>query len=317
MRLVLGVVVVPLLAFGGAIGYALAVADRLPSPMATHWNGSGQANGAMSLGQLMGLSLTIGIILWGLGGLAVVMGRAVRVRFRAERAAMAWCSGTAFFNASVLYFTIQANVDQPSWATAKLPAFMVLAMLVPALGGAAIGWLLAGPKPDLPAHELVYQSDTATVVARDLRDDEHPVWQGHLRSKLLLGLVVASVLLGVLLAPVSIFLTATFLFVAIVSIPLVSVTVIVDHTGLWIHFGPLGWPRKHVELTAIASAAADDILPIEWGGWGYRMMPGRSAVVLRQGPAIVLQLTDGRQFAVTVDDAPAGAALLEAYRRRG
>jgi hypothetical protein len=52
---------------------------------------------------------------------------------------------------------------------------------------------------------------------------------------------------------------------------------------------------------------------MEWGGWGYRGSRrafGRSAVVLRGGGAIRLLLTDGTKFAVTVDDAAAGAGLL-------
>lgn len=78
-------------------------------------------------------------------------------------------------------------------------------------------------------------------------------------------------------------------------------------------FGPLGWPRKHVALTAIAAVSAEDIDPLRWGGWGYRIMPGRSAVVLRGGPALVIDLVDGRRFCVTIDDPEPGAGLLRAY----
>jgi hypothetical protein len=45
-------------------------------------------------------------------------------------------------------------------------------------------------------------------------------------------------------------------------------------------------------------------------------MPGRSALVLRSGPAVVLELADGRRFAVTVDDPQAPVALLDALRVR-
>jgi hypothetical protein len=45
-------------------------------------------------------------------------------------------------------------------------------------------------------------------------------------------------------------------------------------------------------------------------------MPGRSALVLRSGPAVVLTLSDGRRFAVTVDDPQTPAALLDAFRAR-
>lgn len=54
-------------------------------------------------------------------------------------------------------------------------------------------------------------------------------------------------------------------------------------------------------------------------GWGYRGSRrtfGRAALVLRTGPAIRLDLTDNRTFAVTVDDAATGAGLLNDLRAR-
>jgi hypothetical protein len=103
--------------------------------------------------------------------------------------------------------------------------------------------------------------------------------------------------------------------VAVVAVPFVSVSAVVDHTGLHVRLGPLGWPRKHVRIEDVAAVASDVIEPLEWGGWGYRIMPGRSAIVARRGPGIVVEQRDGRAFAVTIDDPETGAALLEAYRR--
>ncbi|MEK8144810.1 hypothetical protein NKH18_34340 [Streptomyces sp. M10(2022)] len=48
----------------------------------------------------------------------------------------------------------------------------------------------------------------------------------------------------------------------------------------------------------------------EYGGWGYRVRPERSGVIVRSGEAIVARLSNGRDFAVTVDDSATGAALL-------
>lgn len=39
-------------------------------------------------------------------------------------------------------------------------------------------------------------------------------------------------------------------------------------------------------------------------------MPGRSGIVLRRGDAVELTFQSGRLFAVTVDDASTGAALI-------
>ena len=58
--------------------------------------------------------------------------------------------------------------------------------------------------------------------------------------------------------------------------------------------------------------------PTEWGGWGYRWIPWAraSAAVVRRGPGIALVLRDGRRFAVTVDDAVAGARATSAALAR-
>ncbi|NEE44119.1 DUF1648 domain-containing protein, partial [Streptomyces sp. SID8455] len=48
----------------------------------------------------------------------------------------------------------------------------------------------------------------------------------------------------------------------------------------------------------------------EFGGWGYRIRPGRTGFIVRSGEAIVARQANGREFAVTVEDSATGAALL-------
>ncbi|CAM5601459.1 hypothetical protein SCALM49S_01654 [Streptomyces californicus] len=48
----------------------------------------------------------------------------------------------------------------------------------------------------------------------------------------------------------------------------------------------------------------------EYGGWAIGPSD-RSGVITRSGEAIVVSLTSGREFAVTVDDSATGAALLD------
>jgi hypothetical protein len=67
----------------------------------------------------------------------------------------------------------------------------------------------------------------------------------------------------------------------------------------------------------VEEAVSRRIVPLtELGGWGYRVRPERSGFVLRSGEGIVLRLTDGREFVVTVDDAATAAALFNAYLDR-
>ena len=91
------------------------------------------------------------------------------------------------------------------------------------------------------------------------------------------------------------------------------IRVSVDARGLRIRYGLLPRPVTSVPLDDIRRAERIDLAPFQWGGWGYRGSRkafGRAAVVLRAGDAIKLQLTDGSEFAVTVNDAATGAALL-------
>jgi len=91
------------------------------------------------------------------------------------------------------------------------------------------------------------------------------------------------------------------------------IRVSVDARGLRIRYGLLPRPVTSVPLDDIRRAERIDLAPFQWGGWGYRGSRkafSRAAVVLRGGDAIRLQLTDGSEFAVTVDDASTGAAVL-------
>jgi hypothetical protein len=88
-----------------------------------------------------------------------------------------------------------------------------------------------------------------------------------------------------------------------------SLEVRVTDTRLVVAFGPFGRPRRTIELRDVRAAEAITVEPMEWGGWGYRWVPGAraSAAVIRRGPGIAVRLADGRRFAVTVDDAATGA----------
>ena len=80
-------------------------------------------------------------------------------------------------------------------------------------------------------------------------------------------------------------------------------------------YGMLPWPRTSIDVVEIESASAIDVRPMEWGGWGYRgtlTLMKQAAVVLRAGPGIRLDLTDGRVFVVTVDNPEPAVALLNA-----
>ncbi|MCI4658291.1 hypothetical protein [Cryobacterium zhongshanensis] len=84
----------------------------------------------------------------------------------------------------------------------------------------------------------------------------------------------------------------------------------VDWRGLKVVTWFLGIALKTIPLTEIESVHTDTLEPLQWGGWGYRFMPGRSAIILRTGPGVVVTLTNGKQFAVSLNSPEIPAALL-------
>jgi len=95
-----------------------------------------------------------------------------------------------------------------------------------------------------------------------------------------------------------------------------SVTVTVDTQGLGVVFGPFGRLRRRIALSRIVSARAENRSPGQAGGWGYRGLAGDTTVMLRGGQCLVVRYGSGKEFAVSVDDADHGAALLNSLRER-
>ncbi|GAA1888888.1 hypothetical protein [Streptantibioticus ferralitis] len=98
---------------------------------------------------------------------------------------------------------------------------------------------------------------------------------------------------------------AAGLLVLFGTIAFTHVRVRVDRECLEVRCGHIGLPRRRIPLDQVDSAhLVPWISPRHWGGWGYRWRPEMgTAVVVRRGPGLVLDLGDGRRFTVTVDDA--------------
>ena len=146
-----------------------------------------------------------------------------------------------------------------------------------------------------------------------LRPGERAAWTGraHLAWWLPLVLIAIGAVFVVTAHSVAAAVPAALLVILYLALGWIRVSV--DVRGLRIRYGLLPWPVTSVPLNHIRRAERIDLAPFQWGGWGYRGSRkafSRAAVVLRGGDAIRLQLTDGSEFAVTVDDASTGAAVL-------
>lgn len=145
---------------------------------------------------------------------------------------------------------------------------------------------------------------------------ERAAWVGAASSRRLLGVAVVVAIAGAVLLWTWPGVGAICLVVAVLIAWLHSLTARVDGSGLTVRVGPLPWPRVHVALDDVTAVRTETIEPLRWGGWGYRITPRGTAIVVRRGDGLVVSRRDRSDLAVTVDDAAGAVALLEALRAR-
>ncbi|MER5857017.1 hypothetical protein ABT131_15525 [Streptomyces sp900105245] len=160
-------------------------------------------------------------------------------------------------------------------------------------------------------------------------DTPHPdVWTGRATNRVqwLLALVGAACMaLGIELAVESAWTSgiaplvmsvvgciAAGLLVLFGTLAFVHVDLRLDKESLEVRCGHIGVPRRRIPLSHVAGAEfAAYVTPRQWGGWGYRWRPEKgTAVVVRCGEGIVLNLWDGHTFTITVDNAESAVRVI-------
>ena len=145
----------------------------------------------------------------------------------------------------------------------------------------------------------------------DLPEGQTGVWAGRTASgKALLIVPAIAIIIGVIVGAFTSWWV--LLFISIVQLVLFAMSnfhVTAGPTGLRVS-GLLGFPRITVPLAEIAEASSGDVRAREYGGWGWRIRKGSTAVLTRSGPALTVTRTDGAQLHVTIDDPEKPAALL-------
>ncbi|MFD4865373.1 DUF1648 domain-containing protein [Streptomyces sp. NPDC058412] len=284
----------------------LSASGRLPDRMATHWGGgvgdSGAPDGSMSFGQALSFPLAIWSVL--------VLGAAVFTVTRARAATVLLPGGV--FLAGAQASVVRANLDDEDWRQADpldgrvLAAVIAVAVLAAFAGAmidrrgpvAAVSPAADGPVMDIPAGErLVWLARTSNP------------WL--LLTAAVLGAVAAVAAVagvGGLLAPAW-QLVAPLGIASLAVLACSSVRARVTGQGLEVGFGPLGWPVRRWAAADIESARAEHRMPSQVGGWGYRLSGLGTTVMLRAGECLGVR-SRGKDFAVSVDDAARGAALL-------
>ncbi|PHQ47961.1 hypothetical protein BLA24_31350 [Streptomyces cinnamoneus] len=277
--------------------------------MATHFSGGGHADGYTALDSFPYEALAL---LLAPAALFVALGYAMRTA--RTRALTALACGLAGTLGCVSTSVVLVNAHASTAAEARLPLGHLGLALAVGAAAAGLGLLLAGR--DTPSAAPAPAGAGAPRL--DLGDGESATWTRVAGSRPLRVVGAVSGVLGVLLAALvgwgaGLGLLAT----TVLLLPMSTVRVTVDRHGLTACLPWLPRPRLRIPLARVASAQARHVDPWkDLGGWGYRVVPGRSGLALRSGEAIVVALTTGSEFVVTVDDAATAAALLNALADR-
>ncbi|MGA6209445.1 hypothetical protein ACPESR_32275 [Nocardia testacea] len=285
-----------------------AAADRLPDPLATHFTGDG-ADGFTGRVPTMAVSAGLGLGLGILFAVILVLGARTGVRrpdspLNPIRSLVATSWGVAGFLGVIILSATIANLDAADPARVTLSGWAFAAAAATGLVFGAAGWLAA---PDSPVGE----SGPAPAEPLALGRTERVSWSRRAVSPWMLLTGVVAVLMGVVVGFLAQPIAGALLAVSGVLLTQLAVLrVVVDQNGLTVGTGPLGRPRWRLRPDDITEVSADDISPLQYGGYGIRMIPGATAVVLRAGPGLVVTRRSGRRFVVSVDDAGTGAGVL-------
>ncbi len=299
--------VIPVVAVLATAALPLLVGSRLPDPVAIHWGLDGRPDGSAP-------ALLDAVLLAVLTALVTLLPAVAAARGgRATARTMLMLShGMGVFLLQLRWLTLERNLDVTVWTEAgSLSLVDLLLALLVALPFGALGWWLGGRHPELPP-------SIRRITRQELPSDGALLWvgrQGWPVARVIGPLLVAAgaLVTGVRTAPETLVLGGTLVLVGLLLWWGTSITVATGPAGLRVRFGPLGWPVIRVPLAAVEHVAVEDVEPLAYGGWGYRIVPGVRAVVIRRGVALRVQRAGRPDLLVTVDDAATAAGVLVAH----
>lgn len=274
---------------------------ELPSPMASHWDLSGQPNDSMSPALFTLLLI----------GLVIVVGWSALSAIRSESDETESFLSVSYGISGLLGYAhwsgIEANSNASSWEQANelTLADPLIALGTGVLFGTA-GWFVGRRFTSGSTEDITRQT-------LDLKTGQRGVWIASTANPILGGLGIA-VIVGAVI-------TWSMPSVAIALIGLVllwssQVRVTASDRGVTIGVGPVAWPSRTVPLTGLEGAEPVMVSPLSYGGWGYRARPGVRAVIVRGGEGIRLQRPDKSDLIITVPDSDQGARLVNTLTER-
>jgi Protein of unknown function (DUF1648) len=294
----------------------IAFRDRLPDPMASHWDLHGRADGSASPTRFAVITVVVWLVICVLAG-----ANAIRSTWQMRRVRSTFFMVWGFVAGVLItlqWTAVWANLDRSDWTQARSITWAGAGIDI--AGGivlGALGVLIGRFGPDTPL------PSSPELPSLDLKSGERTVWvataRNHTVNMVGSGLVAVGAVVMALIATI----LPTEHVVPYGVVPFVvglllllwaRVRVTVDEGGVGIALG-LGWPRWNIPLADITGAWAENREAMAYGGWGYRgFSRGAPVVMVRSGVCLVVERGNGRTFAVSVDDAANGAALLNSLR---
>lgn len=307
--LVVAMLIAPLTITAVAVVVMLFAGGDLGREVAIHWNGAGPDG--------WGPAWTYPVVLAAIGIAMPVLMWVSAARTSRVGGATVFLAGLMIWLTAFLGIALTASlVLQPEdigwW------------FLIAAAGGA----LLAAPAWLWLPREPATAADPAELDPVDLSPGQVAVWSRRAFASRTFTIVIA--LAVILTLGLAIFATVTTegaAWVAFIA-PVIVIAAYLLTAGWRVTAGPTGLtvrglagiPVFRVAIADIAEAAVVRVEPMaDFGGWGIRWTltsegKGSTGIVTRAGEALQVTRTDGRQLAVTVDDAATGAAVLHAHR---
>jgi len=288
----------------------LAWRDRLPAELPTHWGTSGPADAVTSAPVFFGWLLGIATVAAVVGSVLVLVplsGRWV------QRAIGAAAGAVAAFVLSMWLGSTVTSLDVSDPFTVELGAWVLLTVMAPCYGLVPLFLLPPGTSPPVEPQETVKIEPLVPA------DSQAVAWSRTISSWLFIGMTVLLLALGALLFAQPImrdgiaataWTLAPYCAVLILVAVFCAYRVTVDWRGLRVTSLLFGISLKRIRPDQIAAVEAATLEPTQWGGWGYRIMPGRSAIILRKGPGLVVTQRNEKQFAISLDRPAEPASIL-------
>lgn len=288
-----------------------SVRDRLPDPVASHWDARGEVDGFTTItGMLWQTPLIIAGITALSSGLLLWWQKAPRSQLTAVGV------GTAHIVGALLYGGVveQQGLTHARQAATFPVSTVMIALLCLPLGLAV--WLLLRRNDPLP--EAVVAE---TVPTLDVPTGARLAWSGRTRPAPLMMVVLALswlaaiVIILTMQAPWWLLIVVTL--AGLLPLTMFWSTVTVGSTGLTVKALNLV-PLQRISLREVESAQSAEVSALkDCGGWGYRFgRDGSVGIVTSSGGVLRVNRRGNRPWIVTVDDADDAAAALNTLVQR-